>query len=118
MKQHEPKLGDFSVDLSVAESALNRYSSMREVPGAGSNNHRTRQDAEDTRTMLSQLDSIENERVLEEIRTLAENGENLLDVLMENRSLKAELALEKFNSNKLLAIIKVLEDKIKELSHR
>jgi hypothetical protein len=37
---------------------------------------------------------------------------------MENRSLKAELALEKFNSNKLLAIIKVLEDKIKELSHR
>ena len=118
MKKHEPRLGDFSVDLSIAESELNRYSSMLEVPGAGSNNHRTQKDAEDTRTMLSQLDSIENERVLEEIRTLAENGENLLDVLMENRSLKAELALEKFNSNKLLAIIKILEDKIQGLSHR
>ena len=118
MKRNEPKLGDFSADFSIAENALNRYSSMREVPGAGSNHHKTLEDAEATRSMLSELDAIENERELKEIAILAESGIDLLDVLMDNKSLKAELALEKFNSNKLLAIIKTLEDKIQNLSKK
>ena len=116
MERKESKLGDFTADFLIAENALNRYSSMREVPGAGSNHHRTIEDVEATRAMLSDLDAIDNERELKEITTLAESGVDLLSVLMDNKSLKAELALEKFNSNKLLAIIKTLEDKIKDLS--
>jgi len=115
MKSVEPKLGDFTSGFMRAVDAFETYSNMREVPGGGSNDHRTLRDSAATRRLLALQDSEDIKKEDDEFRKLVENGVNLIEVLMENKSLKAELSLEQFNNKKLYAIIKVLETEICEM---
>lgn len=118
MKNVEPRIGNFTAGFVRAEDAFETYSNMREVPGAGSNDHRTLRDSAATRRLLALQDTEDAKQEDDEFRELVENGVNLTELLMENKSLKAELSLEQFNSKKLHAIIKVLETEICEMKKK
>ena len=115
MKSVEPKLGNFTSGFARAEDAFEIYSNMREVPGGGSNDHSTLRDAAATRSYLALQDAADKKIEDDEVRELIEEGGNLNELLIENRSLKVELSLERLNNKKLHAIIKVLETEIYEM---
>jgi len=115
MKSVEPKLGNFTGGFIRAEDAFETYSNMREVPGGGSNDHRTLRDSAATRSLLALEDAADIKKEDDEFRELVEKRADLTELITENRSLKVELSLEQFNNKKLHAIIKVLETEIYEM---